>query len=362
MSGFSAIKQQVGTLVSSDLDTVRKEAMAALEASQNPEALEQVRIQYMGKKGEISLALKSIGSLPADQRKDFAQAANLLKSDFNDALKKKAEQIDSSGTVAVETGEDPSLPQIGVEAGSLHPVTLVAHKFEDVLLAMGYNYVEAPEIETEYNCFDALNVPDWHPARDMHDTFFIEDGVVLRTHTTAFQMYALNGREPPVRAFTFGRCFRSDKPDAGHSVMFTQLDLVAVDTQGVSFGHLKGLLETLLRSVFGPKTELRFRPSYFPFTGISAEVDATCVVCSGSGSMESGRQCSVCKGTGWVELLGSGVVRPEVIRNAGLDPDVYGGFAFGIGLERVAMLLSSVPDIRLMFESDARFLAQFPAQ
>ena len=345
------------------ISNVKTSAYRDLDAAATPDALEAVRVKYLGVKGEIKQLLKAIGGLAPDARKDFAQAANQLRDEFQAAFDAKKQVVADSGEPVIRIGRDASLPLISAPAGSLHPVTLVKRRFETILERLGYRYVESPEIDTEWNCFDSLNMPDWHPARDSHDTFFTGKTTVLRTHTTSFQMRAMKLAPPPIRAFTFGRCYRSDKPDARHSVMFHQLDVVAIDEDGVSFGHLKGLLDTLLRSVFGNETELRFRPSFFPFTGISAEVDATCMICGGSGKSadDPSRNCPVCKGGGWIELLGSGVVRPEVLRNGGLDPDSYGGFAFGMGLDRVAMLLSRVPDLRMLFESDSRFLAQFPA-
>jgi phenylalanyl-tRNA synthetase alpha chain len=336
------------------LEELQQAASLALEeitAAKSRELLEQARVKFLGRKGLITQALRSLGSLPAEIRPQFGQEANRLKKllethleEAQERLKKEALQLEAAA------GLDVTLPGRRLDLGRLHPITQITREICDIFVRMGFQVVEGPEIETDYYNFEALNIPKDHPARDMQDTFYISDNIVLRTHTSPMQVRVMEQQQPPVRIIAPGKTFRRDS-DLTHTPMFHQVEGLLVD-KDISFADLKGVLTTFVHEMFGPEVSLRFRPSFFPFTEPSAEVDIQCVICRGSG-------CRVCSQTGWLEILGSGMVDPEVFGFVNYDPEVYTGFAFGMGIERIAMLKYGIDDLRLFFDNDLRFLKQF---
>jgi len=336
------------------LEELQQAASLALEeitAAKSRELLEQARVKFLGRKGLITQALRSLGSLPAEIRPQFGQEANRLKKllethleEAQERLKKEALQLEAAA------GLDVTLPGRRLDLGRLHPITQITREICDIFVRMGFQVVEGPEIETDYYNFEALNIPKDHPARDMQDTFYISDNIVLRTHTSPMQVRVMEQQQPPVRIIAPGKTFRRDS-DLTHTPMFHQVEGLLVD-KDISFADLKGVLTTFVHAMFGPEVSLRFRPSFFPFTEPSAEVDIQCVICRGSG-------CRVCSQTGWLEILGSGMVDPEVFGFVNYDPEVYTGFAFGMGIERIAMLKYGIDDLRLFFDNDLRFLKQF---
>jgi phenylalanyl-tRNA synthetase alpha chain len=319
-----------------ELQHAAQEALVEITATKSGEALEQARVKFLGRKGLITQALRSLGSLPLEFRPQFGQEANRLKK-----ATLQAEAV---------TGLDVTLPGRRLDLGRLHPITQIAREICDIFIRMGFQVVEGPEIETDYYNFEALNIPRDHPARDMQDTFYISDNIVLRTHTSPMQVRVMEQQQPPVRIIAPGKTFRRDS-DLTHTPMFHQVEGLLVD-KNISFADLKGVLTTFVHEMFGPGVSLRFRPSFFPFTEPSAEVDIQCVICRGAG-------CRVCSQTGWLEILGSGMVDPEVFGFVNYDPEVYTGFAFGMGIERIAMLKFGIDDLRLFFDNDLRFLKQF---
>ncbi len=326
------------------LNRLRTEALAALESGQDPDEL---KVRYLGRKGRLTAILRGVKDLPVEQRPGIGQLANRLKNELETAFARAADQA-KRGRAAFDL--DVSLPGRRGPLGQLHPITQTATDICDIFIRMGFSVVETREVELDYYCFEALNMPPDHPARDMQDTFYITEDVVLRTHTSPAQVRTMEAQDPPVKIVCPGKAFRRDS-DVTHTPMFHQVEGLLVD-EGVSFGDLKGVLAEFVRQFFGPHTPLRFRPSFFPFTEPSAEVDIGCVVCRGKG-------CRVCKQTGWLEILGSGMVDPNVYGFVDYDPDVISGFAFGMGIERIAMLRHGIDDIRLFFQNDLRFLRQF---
>lgn len=327
-------------------------ALARVGAAAALAALDQVRVDYLGKSGELTAQMKSLGTLPPEERKAFGQAVNSAKAALEDAIVKRRAEIEQSAK-PVSASIDVTLPGRRRLAGRPHPMTVTAETMKRILLGLGFSYQDFPDIETEYYNFDALNTPEWHPARDLHDTFYASGGHLLRTHTTAFQgrvMRASGGRVP-IRAMTTGRCYRKDDIDASHFPIFQQLDAFAVG-RNLTMSDLRWTLTELAKGLFGPEVKLRFRPSYFPFTTPSAEVDVSCILCKQQG-------CSVCSRTGWIEVLGSGMMRPEVLREGGLDPARHQGFAFGIGVDRITMLRHQINDIRHLYQNEEAFLRQF---
>jgi phenylalanyl-tRNA synthetase alpha chain len=327
-------------------------ALAQSSAAANASALDQVRVQYLGKSGELTSQMKSLGSLPAEERKAFGQSVNAAKAQLEEAINERKAVLDQSAKPASAT-LDVTLPGRRRFAGRSHPMTVTAETMKRILMGLGFTYEDFPDIETEYYNFDALNTPPWHPARDMHDTFYIDGEHLMRTHTTAFQgrvMRARNG-QVPIRAMTTGRCYRKDDIDASHFPIFQQLDVFAVGTN-LNMSDLRWTLTELAKGLFGGEAKLRFRPSYFPFTTPSAEVDVSCIICKQKG-------CSLCSRTGWIEVLGSGMMRPEVLKMGGLDPAKHQGFAFGIGVDRITMLRHQINDIRHLYQNEEAFLRQF---
>lgn len=331
------------------IDQIRAEAEKALAAAPDREAVLSLQVRYLGRKGAVTQYLRRISNLPESERPAAGTAANALKrfleGRVQEALDRVA-RIDSGD----DGGIDVTLPGRPIRAGTLHPITQITQQICDIFKQLGFDIAEGPEVESDYYNFEALNFPKDHPARDMQDTFFVSDSVVLRTHTSPLQIRTMEQYRPPLRIVMPGKVYRCDS-DITHTPMFHQVEGLLVD-EGVSFGDLKGILTVFVHRMFDEETSLRFRPSFFPFTEPSAEVDILCVICRGSG-------CRVCSHTGWLEVLGSGMVHPALFENVGYDPDRYTGFAFGMGVERIAMLKYGIDDIRKFFENDLRFLGQF---
>jgi phenylalanyl-tRNA synthetase alpha chain len=337
------------------------EALAALEqqardevaAAADLKALDDIRVRYLGKKGLLTEQLKQLGKLPADQRPQAGAAINVAKKQVQDAIEARKADLQTDALQAQLASEcvDVTLPGRGQYPGGLHPITRTLQRIEQLFAGMGFESVSGPEIEDDYHNFEALNIPAHHPARAMHDTFYIDDHRVLRTHTSPVQIRVMESQKPPFRVIAPGRVYRCDS-DLTHSPMFHQVEGLLVD-ENVSFADLKGLLDEFLKYFFErDDLGVRFRPSYFPFTEPSAEVDIECVMCSGAG-------CRVCGHSGWLEVLGCGMVNPRVFEHVGVDNEQYTGLAFGMGVERLAMLKYGVNDLRLFFENDLRFLQQF---
>jgi phenylalanyl-tRNA synthetase alpha chain len=336
----------------SDLEAIKTAALAAVELASDLPALDQVRVQYLGKKGELTQQLKSLGKLSNEERPAAGAAINAAKvvvAAALDSSKAVMEQAAINAKLADET-IDVSLPGREVENGGLHPVTRTLERIEKFFREVGYDVVEGPEIEDDYHNFEALNIPAHHPARAMHDTFYIDPTTVLRTHTSPVQVRVMESTSPPIRIICPGRVYRCDS-DVTHTPMFHQVEGLLVD-KNISFPDLKGTIVEFLRVFFERPLEVRFRPSYFPFTEPSAEFDMECVMCNGKG-------CRVCSNTGWLEVGGCGMVHPKVFEHSNIDTEEYTGFAFGVGVERLAMLRYGVNDLRLFFENDQRFLDQF---
>lgn len=327
---------------------LRKEAFDFLEGAQDLPSVEEIRVKFLGKKGALTGLLKEIGQLPPDQRPVLGRIANELKEELQEAINQKKEAL----LKVREQREalDLSLPGRAPQRGGYHPITIVLKEICQIFVRMGYEIVEGPKVELDYYNFEALNIPKDHPARDMQATFFVSENVVLRTHTSPMQVRTMESQRPPVAIIAPGKVFRRDS-DVSHTPMFHQVEGLLVD-RGVSFGDLKGTLIMFAKEMFGKEARLRFRPSFFPFTEPSAEVDLECVLCKGKG-------CRTCKNTGWLEILGSGMVHPALYGFVGYDPEEVSGFAFGLGVERIAMLKYGIDDIQLFYKNDLRFLRQF---
>ena len=335
------------------LENIKAEAVVAIEAASDIEALEELRVSYLGKKGVLTGLLKNLGQLSSEERPKAGAEINAVKQQLNDQLNARKASLQGAALAAqlAEEAIDVTLPGRRAETGSLHPITRTIQRMEIFFSSMGFEVVEGPEIEDDYHNFEALNIPAHHPARAMHDTFYVDDTHVLRTHTSGVQVRTMEAQQPPIRVICPGRVYRCDS-DLTHSPMFHQVEGLLIDETS-NFGHLKGLLEDFLQAFFErDDLSVRLRPSYFPFTEPSAEVDIQCVKCSGAG-------CRVCSHTGWIEVLGCGMVNPKVLEMSGIDPDKYRGFAFGMGVERLSMLRYGIGDLRLNFDNDLRFLAQF---
>ncbi len=339
--------------MSQELDNLLENAIQAISQSQDLASLDSVRVAYLGKKGEITARLKNLGQISSDLRPVAGQAINQIKIRIQTLVEERKSVINeqlindklSSDTV------DVTLPGRGLKSGGLHPVTLTMNRIQKMFAKLGFDTAEGPEVEDDFHNFEALNIPAHHPARAMHDTFYFGDGRLLRTHTSPVQIRVLEHQAPPVRIIAPGRVYRCDS-DITHTPMFHQVEGLLID-ENVSFSDLKGTLEEFLKLFFEQDDlKTRFRPSYFPFTEPSMEADIGCVMCSGSG-------CRVCGQTGWIEVLGCGMVHPEVFRHTGIDNDIFTGYAFGLGIERLAMMRYGVNDLRLFFENDLRFLQQF---
>lgn len=335
------------------LEEIRAAVQGALAEAKDMDALEQIRIKYLGKKGELTAVLKGMGKLSKEERPIIGALANEIRAKLENAIDTKKAQLEAAMEELRLAAEvvDVTMPGKKTETGKLHPLTQVMNTIKDTFIGMGFEIAEGPEVELDYYNFEALNIPKNHPARDTQDTFYIDDDVVLRTQTSPMQIRVMEQTKPPIRVIAPGRVYRSDSVDATHSPVFHQIEGLVVD-KGVTMADLKGTLETFIHALYGNDTKVRFRPHHFPFTEPSAEVDVSCFVCGGEG-------CSVCKGEGWIEILGCGMVHPKVLANCGIDPEVYSGFAFGLGLERIAMRKYDINDLRLFTENDLRFLKQF---
>lgn len=337
------------------LYALKEEALRELAAAEQWQQLEDLRIKYLGKKGPLTEILRGMGALSAEERPVIGQAANEVRAAIEQALEQRREEIrrrETERRLAAET-IDVTLPGRVPAIGAVHPLRKVVQEIEDIFIGMGYKVAEGPEVETDYHNFEALNIPKNHPARDMQDSFYITDDILMRTHTSPVQvrtMQAMKG-EVPVKVICPGTVYRRDDDDATHSHMFHQIEGLVID-EGIRMSDLKGTLLMFAREMFGKQAQIRLRPSFFPFTEPSAEVDISCVMCGGSG-------CRVCKHTGWLEILGSGMVHPRVLEMSGYDPAKYSGFAFGMGVERIAMLKYGIDDIRQFYLNDIRMLKQF---
>ena len=330
---------------------IKTDALKALsDASADVEAL---RIQYLGKKGELTAVLRGMGKLSAEERPVVGQLANEVRAAIEEEIEKKTAELKTAALEAKLQAEklDVTVPGDKIHVGKPHPIALVQRQLEEIFLGMGYSIADGPEVEYDYYNFQALNIPKDHPARDTQDTFYITDNILLRSQTSPVQARVMEKQKPPIKIISPGRVYRSDAVDATHSPLFHQCEGLVVD-KGITMGDLKGTLEMFAQTMFGADTKIRFRPHHFPFTEPSAEVDVSCFACGGKG-------CRLCKGEGWIEILGAGMVHPNVLRMCGIDPEVYSGFAFGLGIERIVMLKYHIDDMRHLYENDVRFLHQF---
>lgn len=345
-------KYRLGKNVQQELDKLVKEAQSAVDSTNDLAELDKVRVQYLGKKGEVTHQMQSLGKLPAEERRDAGKVINVAKQAVQNAIEQRRTSLEAEALNAKLSSEsiDVSLPGRGQRNGGLHPVTRTLQRIQDLFTQLGFEVAEGPEIEDDYHNFEALNIPESHPARAMHDTFYFDEHTVLRTHTSPVQVRVMAESKPPLRVIAPGRVYRCDS-DLTHTPMFHQVEGLLVD-DSVTFADLKGIIDEFLRQFFEKDLPVRFRPSYFPFTEPSAEVDIQCVMCGGDG-------CRVCSHTGWLEVLGCGMVHPSVLAHVNVDREEFTGFAFGMGVERLAMLRYGVNDLRLFFENDLRFLRQF---
>jgi phenylalanyl-tRNA synthetase alpha chain len=340
--------------VSERIEELKTEALAAVASSDSTGALEDVRVRYLGRSAELTKIKKSIRSLSPEERKEVGRAANLASREIEQNMEARRTEIALAEREHRLRAEaiDVTLPGTPVPKGNLHPSQRIIDDVVDFFVGLGYRVAEGPEVETDYYNFTALNIPPDHPARSEHDTFFLDEGLVLRTHTSPVQIRTMLAQEPPVYVVCPGRTYRNDN-DPTHTPMFHQIEGLAVD-RGLTLGHLKGTLAGMARHVFGDDAKVRLRPGYFQFTEPSVELDISCFVCAGNDP-----NCKVCKGAGWLEMLGAGMVDPTVLTEVGYDPEQYIGFAFGMGPDRMAMVKYGIPDLRLFFEGDLRFLRQF---
>ena len=332
------------------LKQIREKAIAEIETS---DRLEEIRIQYLGKKGELTAVLRGMGKVSPEERPLIGQLANEVRAEIEAALAKKEEEKSKKELENRLLSEkiDVTVPGTPCTPGHRHPLAQTEEMLREIFIGMGFSIAEGPEVEYDYYNFEALNLPKNHPARDTQDTFYITDNILLRSQTSPVQARVMEQSQPPIRIISPGRVYRADPADATHSPIFHQVEGLVVD-KGITMGDLKGILELFAKKMFGPETKIRFRPHHFPFTEPSAEVDVSCFVCGGKG-------CRLCKGEGWMEILGAGMVHPFVLSNCGIDPEVYSGFAFGMGVERITMARLGIDDLRLMYENDVRFLHQF---
>lgn len=335
------------------LEQIRAEAEAAMEEAASLQELDAVRVKYLGKKGELTAVLKTMGKLSPEERPKVGQMANEVREVITAGIDRRNELLKAAQQELKLKAEtiDVTLPGTKVEIGHRHPLSIVLDEVKEIFLGMGFEVVGGPEVEWDYYNFEALNIPKDHPARDTQDTFYITENMLLRTQTSGVQIRTMENKKPPIRMIAPGRVFRSDAVDATHSPLFHQIEGMAID-EGITMGDLKGTLETFAKKLYGEQTKIRLRPHHFPFTEPSCEIDVSCFKCGGCG-------CSMCKGEGWIEILGGGMVHPKVLRTGGIDPDKYSGFAFGVGLERIAMFRFGLDDMRLLYENDVRFLDQF---
>ena len=341
------------------LEALQGEVLDRIQRSDSEKDLEQIRVETLGRGGTITLLLRGMKDVPAEERPRRGEQLNQLRRVIEERLGERlsAVQRQVQARALADERVDITLPGTRLARGSIHPLTLVIDEIVDIFHGMGFEIARGPDIEDDYHNFEALNIPKDHPARDMQDTFFVSNGRLLRTHTSPVQIRTMESRKPPLQIIVPGAVYRHDD-DATHSPMFHQVEGFMVD-RAIAFSDLKGVLTHLLRQIFGRELGVRFRPSFFPFTEPSAEIDIQCVICGGSGSTQSGQSCRVCKTTGWLEILGAGMIDPAVFKFVGYDAEQVSGFAFGMGVERIAMLKYGIDDIRLFFQNDLRFLNQF---
>ncbi len=335
------------------INEILERTLEELRSANDSQSLDAVRVRVLGKKGELTGILRGMGQVAADMRPKIGQWVNEARERLEEAIGEAQRKIAERELEKRLEDEkvDVTMPVEGRSAGSLHPMSIVLEQLLDIFTGMGFEAVEGPEVELDHYNFELMNIPKNHPARDAQDTFYIDDNVVLRTHTSPVQARIMTTRKPPIRIVSFGRVYRADEADATHSPVFHQLEGLVID-ENISMGDLKGTLDTFARRLYGEGVTTRFRPSFFPFTEPSAEVDLTCAACRGKG-------CRICKDTGWIEVLGSGMVNPKVLEMCGIDSKKYSGFAFGMGVERLSNLKYNVPDMRYLYENDVRFLKQF---
>ena len=335
------------------LEEIKKAAETEVLSSKTQQEIDELRVKYLGKKGELTAILKQMGSLSPEERPVMGQLVNEAKAQVEALIAERTALFKAQETELKLKAEtlDITMPGKKANVGKLHPLNTVLDDMIDIFQSMGFDVVDGPEVETDYYNFEALNVPADHPARDMQDTFYLAENLLLRTQTSAAQIRTMENRKPPIRIICPGRVFRADEVDATHSPVFHQIEGLVVD-KGITMCDLKGVLEQFAHEIYGKDTKVKFRPSFFPFTEPSVEVDVSCSECGGKG-------CRVCKGSGWIEILGAGMVHPKVLSACGIDPEVYSGFAFGIGLDRLTTTRYKISDIRLLFENDKRFLDQF---
>lgn len=335
------------------LENIENAAMTEASSSDSIKALDELRIKYLGKKGELTAILKQMGKLSAEERPVIGQLANKVRQDIEEAITSKMSALKAKEKKRKMAAEsiDITLPGKQQSIGKLHPLKIVENEIKEIFLGMGFSVADGPEVEYDYYNFEALNLPPDHPARDTQDTFYITDNILLRTQTSSVQVHVMENQKPPIRIISPGCVYRSDAVDATHSPLFHQIEGLVVD-KGITMSDLKGTLETLMKKLYGNDCKIRLRPHHFPFTEPSAEVDVMCFNCHGEG-------CRICKGEGYIELLGAGMVHPKVLEGCGIDSSVYSGFAFGMGLERIVMRRFNISDMRLLFENDLRFLEQF---
>ncbi len=335
------------------LEEIKRNTMTLLESANIPAEIENLRVKILGKKGDLTAILRQMSTLSAEERPIIGQLANEVRSFIEEQIEIKSAQINQKEALSRIESEriDVTMPGTIRKIGKKHPLTTVLDEIKDIFIGMGFTIAQGPEVEFDYYNFEALNIPPNHPARDTQDTFYINENVLLRTQTSPVQIRVMEKQAPPIRIIAPGRVYRSDAVDATHSPLFNQIEGLVVD-KGITMADLKGTLEVFVKGLYGDDAQIRFRPHHFPFTEPSAEVDIMCFACNGKG-------CRLCKNEGWIEILGSGMVHPKVLSNCGIDPEVYSGFAFGLGLERVVMRRFNIDDLRLFYENDLRFLNQF---
>ena len=335
------------------LEAIRKSAEQALLYAENQQKIEELRVRFLGKKGELTAILKQMGGLSAEERPVVGQLANEVRAYIENDIRLRMDQLKKDALEQRLKSEtlDVTMPGTHRKLGAKHPISIVLEEIEEIFVGMGFDIVEGPEVEKDYYNFEALNMPKDHPARDTQDSFYVTDNIVLRTQTSPVQVRVMEKTEPPIRIISPGRVYRSDELDATHSPLFHQIEGLVVD-KGITMADLKGTLEVFVKRLYGEDSVVRFRPHHFPFTEPSAEVDVQCFSCKGKG-------CRLCKGEGWIEILGCGMVHPKVLQNCGIDPEIYSGFALGMGLERVVMRRYQIDDLRMFYENDTRFLEQF---
>ena len=335
------------------LEQIKAAAQKAIAEAADEKGIDDIRVRFLGKKGELTAILKQMGGLSPEERPIIGQLANKIRAELEENIESASKDFKEKADELKLKAEtiDITMPAEPANIGKLHPLNTVLNDLIDLFQSMGFDVVDGPEVETDHYNFEALNVPADHPARDMQDTFYIAENLLLRTQTSAAQIRTMETRKPPIKIICPGRVYRADEVDATHSPVFHQIEGLVVD-KGITMCDLKGVLEQFAHEIYGPETEVKFRPSFFPFTEPSVEVDVTCSECRGKG-------CRVCKGSGWIEILGAGMVHPRVLKSCGIDPEEYSGFAFGIGLDRITTTRYKISDIRLLFENDLRFLSQF---